>query len=429
MPRLFTLGTLATALSLPLSAAAQDNPTVAIVGLHQADLSVADQREASEVFVDAVRQAGFFTPRSPMWVQDRLDGREPLVLRDAFGGQGRALLEEGRTLYAQAQMDESVAVLEEAVTELGENMSLSRSPRDLWDALVYLGVARQAAGDYRGGRDAFEDAIALMPLRAPSAQEFPPDLIQRYEDLRRERRALATDVEVLAGDDGTVVWLNGERKGTTPLVIEGVIPGTNYFFGESPLGFTALASQDLPEARRSTVQLRLDTPQLVDPDRSDIGRSRQVASLYSALGEALEADLVLVAGTMEGQASAQLYSRRTDTWTEPVTTRYVGSSADELADVLPSLWVKVRRDGTFEEDAREALPRGLDVSGNVLLSRMLLLPEQDLFADLREDDKPKKLGKVLIITGVTAAVIGGLAWGTAFALTEPYQGRVGVTVP
>jgi len=235
MPRSFTLGILA----LTHVASAQDEPTVGIVGLHQADLSVTDQRDASEVFAVAVEQAGFFEARRPLWISDRLQGREALVLRDAFGGGGRQLLEEGRALYGQAQMDQAVATLEEAVQTLGQTFALTRGPRDLWDALIYLGAARQASGDYRGGRDAFEAAVAVMPLRTPSAQEFPPDLISRYEDLRRERQALATSVRVTAGDDGTVVWVNGERRGTTPVVIEDVIPGTNYFIGESPLGFTA----------------------------------------------------------------------------------------------------------------------------------------------------------------------------------------------
>ena len=140
-------------------------------------------------------------------------------------------------------------------------------------------------------------------------------------------------------------------------------------------------------------------------------------------------DLLLFAGTESGQATAQLYSPRTDTWTEPVSTRYVGSSADELADVLPTLWVKVREDGTFEPDARTSLPRGLDVSGNVMLSRMLLLPDQDLFADERTEPKKKNLGKVLLASGITVAVLGGVAWGAAYALTDPFQGRVGVTLP
>lgn len=425
MPRSSTLGLLFVC----SSALAQDTPTLAIVGLHQADLSVRDQRDASETFAIAVEQAGFFKPKRPVWIGDRLRGREQLVLRDAFGGTGRSLLEEGRALYGQAQMDQATRTLQDAVDALGQSMALTRSPRDLWEALIYLGAARQAGGDYRGGRTAFSQAIAVMPLRTPSAQEFPPDLIQRYDDLRRERQALATDVRVTAGDDGTVVWLNGERKGITPLWVEDVIPGRNYFAGESPLGFTAFEIADIQEAAQGNVALQLDTPMLARPEGAAVARSRQMSSLYAALGEAIDVDLILVAGTAEGQASAQLYSPRTDTWTEPVTTRYVGSSADELADVLPTLWVKVREDGTFEPSERASLPRGLDVSGNVMLSRMLLLPDQDLFADVRTEDKPKKLGKILLWTGIGVVVAGGIAYGTVYALTDPFQGRIGVTTP
>ncbi len=425
MPRSFTLVTLL----LAGPALAQDTPTVAIVGLHQADLSVSDQREASEIFAQAIEEAGFFEARRPKWVADRLRGREPLVLRDAFGGAGRSRLEEGRTLYGQAQMDQAVFTLEEAVETLGQGLALTRSPRELWDALIYLGAARQAAGDYRGGRTAFEQAIAVMPLRTPSSQEFPPDLIQRYDDLRRERQALATTVRVTAGDDDTAVWLNGEHKGTTPLTVEDVIPGRNYFYGESPLGFSAFQVADVQEARQGEVALRLDTPMLASPASSETGRARQIADLYSALGESLEVDMILVAGTAEGEATAQLYSTRTDTWTTTVSTRYVGSSADELSDVLPTLWVSVREDGTFEPNARVATPRGLDVSGDVLLSRILLLPEQDAFADERTEKKPKKVGKILLGVGIGVAVAGGVAWGTAYALTEPFQGRIGFSQP
>jgi hypothetical protein len=183
------------------------------------------------------------------------------------------------------------------------------------------------------------------------------------------------------------------------------------------------------EAQQGEVALRLDTPMLASPASSETGRARQIAGLYAALGESLEVDMILVAGTAEGEATAQLYSTRTDTWTSTVSTRYVGSSADELSDVLPTLWVNVREDGTFEPSARVASPRGLDVSGDVLLSRVLLLPEQDVFADERTEKKPKKVGKVLLGVGIGLAVAGGVAWGTAYALTEPFQGTVGFSQP
>lgn len=422
MPRLLTAGML----MVGLPAFAQQVPTVAVVGLHQADLDVAAQRQGADALVLAIDDSGFFDARSPRWVADRLAGREAIVLQEAFLGPGRALLDEGRTLYGQAQAADAVPVLEQAVASLLDGMATARSTRDLWDAQVYLGAARLRAGDGRGAREAFEAAVALNPPRSLSAAEFPPDLVERYEDVRRERVALATSVEVSAGDEGTEVWVNGERRGVAPLVVDGVLPGRNLFAGRSPLGFTAFEVVDVPAARRHAVALRLRDPILAAAPSGRVPRARQVDGLYAALGESVGTDLILVAGGESGRATLQLYSPRTDTWSTAREIAYSGSAADELVAALPDLLVAVRDDATFEADARVALPEPLDVSANGLLARMLVLPETDLFADERVKHKKPMPGwaKGVVWGAVGAAVVGGAAWGTAWALTDPFQGTI-----
>jgi hypothetical protein len=429
MPRARLFGILAFAAAAP--AQAQNLPTIGVVGVHQGDLDVDGQRAASEMIADAIAESGFFAPKRPREIADRLAGRESLVLEEAFLGPGRALLEDGRTLYAQALPDEAVPVLEQAVSTLRNGMATASSTRDLWEAWLYLGASRLTAGDARGARDAFEAAVALNPLRTPSSTTFPPDLVSRYEDVRREQSALRATVRITSPDSGTTVRVNGEDRGEAPLALTDVVPGEVFVTGVSPLGFTAFEVVNVPEAGRLDVPLRLGPPTLAAPAGTAGGRARQTAALYQAVGASSGADLLLVAHTSGGQVTAQLYSVRTDTWSTPASTPYVGSSGDEAARLVSELVVGVREDGTFDADHRATLPDPLDVSTNTLLAHVLVLPDQDVFTDERvKVKKPMpKWAKGVLFGALGAAVVGGASYGAAWGLTDPYQGSIRVTPP
>jgi len=424
MPRFVLLGILA----LPGASLAASLPTVAVVGLHQEGLTPDQQRHATDDIAAAIDDTGFFRARTLDMLEPVLQGRQEIVLEEAFLGPGRALLDDGRLLYNQAQPDEAIPVLEDAVETLRLAMATATSTRDLWEAWFLLGAARSDAGKAAEAREAFEAAVAVNPVRTADAARFPPSLVERYEAIRKEREQLASVLTVEADERDTSIWLNGSPRGTVPLEVDDVVPGENYIHARSPHGFFAYEAITVPEAGRKAVSLRLGEPTLGLPADSRAARQRQVSGLYRALGHYAGVDLVLLAGTIDDQLVLQLYSPRTNGFSEPLSIPYGGVASDEAVEALSELLAGVRDDATFEEDNRAALAAPLDVGANHFLARMLILTSET--PGLEPDKKKFPVWATAVLVGVgVAAVAGATAGGISYALTDPHQGQIVIDLP
>jgi len=422
MHRLALLGLL-----LPLPALAAPLPTIAVVGLHQDSLTPDQQERASTEIAEAIDDSHFYQARVLGDLEPNLHGREQIILDDAFLGPGRALLDDGRLLYNSAQPDEAVPILTDATKVLRLAMATATTTRDLWDAWFLLGASYNTIGRPKEARRAFEQAIAVEPLRSPDAARYPPSLIQRYEAIRKERLQLASVLTVTADERDTRIWLNGEERGTVPLTLTNVVPGDNYVHARSPHGFFAYEAVHVPEAGQKRVDLRLGEPTLGYPAEGRVARSRQVTGLYRSLGRRLGVDLVLLGGTVGDNLVLQLYSPRSDGFSQPLSIPCADACGDEAVDALPELLAGVREDGTFEDDNHAALAAPLDVGANHWLARALILPPR---AEAPETAKKMPRWLTWTLTGVgAAAVVGGTAWGVSWALTDPDQGKVIVLPP
>ena len=85
------------------SASARERTTIAVVGVHQETLTQDAQTAAIEEIAETIEKLGKFDallPRDLTWI---IQGREEVILQEAFTFRGRRLLDDGKTLYAQAQ--------------------------------------------------------------------------------------------------------------------------------------------------------------------------------------------------------------------------------------------------------------------------------------------------------------------------------------
>jgi hypothetical protein len=110
-------------------------------------------------------------------------GTSQPAIGDAEVRRGIALVDEG-------EYDVAILTLDGAVRRLaGEK---GHSTRDLAEAYFYLGVAYLGKGHETSAKARFRDAVQQVRDMSPSAEKFPPRVIELFEKAREESRAEPT---------------------------------------------------------------------------------------------------------------------------------------------------------------------------------------------------------------------------------------------
>ena len=351
-------------------AEAKERPTVAVVGVHDAGLDAEGQERTARALVDAIGTDRRLDALPPSDVARAIAGREVALLADAALGPGRRLLEDGRILNDQAQPEEAVPVLEQAVAALSDAMRVVDASRELWDALVVLGAAHLAAGSKRDAEAAFTSAAILNPQREPDPARLPPAVVEGYRAARG--KAAERKGSLTARPDGEAeVWIDG-RPATTGRAEE-VLAGLHHVRARGADGRTAYTTVEVPQGATAAADLKLGAPALAVPASTAFATARQTSDLYRALGVAAGADLVLVAGGRDGKATAQLYSATADRFGSPVSFTYEGTMDDELIAAMPIVVAAVADDGTLRGETSTSAA-ALEPSANALLAAMIWAP-------------------------------------------------------
>jgi tetratricopeptide (TPR) repeat protein len=377
-------------LALALAGAAQAAPTVAIVGIHQAELTPEAQQQTADAIARAMDDSGKADGRTPKEVHTLLAGKEEVVLREGLLGEGRRLFAEARNLYNQASWSDAIPVLESAIASLERSIPGSNTTRELWEAWVYLAACNQQLEAFDGANAAFAQAVALNANRQPDAAVFPPDLVTAFDAVRTPLLAQATTLEV-AGDPAAeaVVWLDGENKGKMPLVVTGVLPGKHYLNLRSGAG-QGSAEVFVPPAEGGAaptavkVDGALGAASLGSAEESTGARGRQNAAFYRALGQQTAADFVLLAGVDGSTLTLQLYSREIDAFSRATEIPVTGTADDEALAAIPLLLNQLGPDGKLPVTATVASAAPFQIGTNSLVAQMLLEPAR--FAPPRDND-------------------------------------------
>jgi tetratricopeptide (TPR) repeat protein len=425
---------------LALSPSALAAPSVAVVGIHQPELSTDAQAQAAEALAKAIDDTGKADGKTPKEVHLLLSGREEVVLREGLLGEGRRLFAEARNLYNQASWADAIPVLESAVAALERGIPGSNTTRELWEAWVYLGACHQQLEAFEAANAAFSQAIALNPNRQPDAAVFPPDLVAAFDAVRVPLASQVTTLEV-AGDPMAMamVWLDGENKGKMPLVVQNVMPGKHYLNLRSPTGQgSAEVFVPPPEGGAPPTPVKVDgvlgEASLGAAEESAVSRGRQNAAFYRALGQQASADFVLLAGVDGSTLTLQLYAREIDAFSRPTEVPMSGTADDEAIAAIPIVLAQLDADGKLPVGSTVANAAGFGIGTNSLVAQLLLEPAR--FAPPRDPGNTGPTeggrGNGLLIGGIVAGTlaVGGGAAIAAVLLGggEPEPGTGSVTV-
>jgi tetratricopeptide (TPR) repeat protein len=425
-------------LSTANPAAAAEVPNLAVVGLHQESLTAEDQERAIAGLVEAIDATERFEALGPDRVAGFIRGRERIILEESLLSAAEASLLEGKNKYNEALPDEAVPLLQEAIDAYRLGIAATNTTKDLWEAWVYLGTSHLSLEQAAEARAAFINAVALNPDREPNPALFPPAVQQAYEAARTELRAAPVKLAIQA-DGPATVWVDGEEVGKSPVQIE-VLPGEHHVVarGEGTQAYSrvdievpdpATAPGAEPEgAEPSTqgVRLAMKPPELGEPSASELGRSRQIGQLYTALGtRAVGLDLILVAGTDGGNLHLQLYHPATEAFSQAMEIPYVDDADDEAIQGVGLLLNRVDADGNLSQTSPNAAP--LDIGANAELALLLTQPRDPIATrgggGSGEGGSGGKAGAGVIL-GIVGGVVAAGAAGTGiyFATQGGNQG-------
>jgi len=366
---------------LPLFVAAAAHsatlPEVALVGFHVEGVDATAARQALAPVVDALQSTGRVTAIGPDEVARRIDGRESLIVTQAFVGPAKALLEEGRVLYERADPGQAIPVLEEAVQAFNATMATTTDNRPLIEALLTLGFAYNVMGDDERARRAFARVAQLDPDRELDEINYAPKIVNFYADVRSQVLARGQgDLEVEASQPGAEVIVDGRRVGVTPMVIQDLPVGRHFLLVVGEGGHRSFGVVEIDAVERGKVHLDLTDRRLAEPDDDSRGRARQTEQLYRTLGEHLGADAILLGGIDEtGDLGLQLYTPRTGAFSKILHTAPGGSPYDAAADLVPAMAAYLNPTGELRPDRISPGILALDVAADDLLAELLLNPQ------------------------------------------------------
>lgn len=386
--------------------AADDQPTLAVVGIHQDGLDATSQSVWLPELAAAVAADGRFATITGDDLSRALVGRESIVLQEAFMGPGQRLLDDGQALADQAQPEEAVVTLEEARDALLLGVGPTNSVEELWQAEATLGSEYRVLGSNDDADAAFARAVALMPSRLLDPARYPPDLVAAYAVVRDVRTAEVGSLEVTA-DAEVEVYLDGEARGAAPLTLTDVVAGTHHVVVRAEDGSMDYGTVDVATGEAATFSATVQPPSLGESSSSRYGRARQTSALYKSLARQAEVDLVLLAGVSEGMLHIQLFSRPSDAFSTPIEVPYVGTAEDELIAHATEVLRFANDDGSLPSALSAAAPVPLSVDANAWLASVLLAPPDLSTVELVEVRSIP--WTPIILTGVGVAAAGTTA--------------------
>lgn len=355
--------------------------TVAVVGVHDASLDLATQAELAAALGAAVEVNGRFDALSPDAFALELAGRETQVLEAAFLVDGRRLLERGRGLFMQAQLEAALPVLQQASTELSAAVPLTNSVRDLWDSWMLLATVHHNLGDEVNARDALTSAIALDAVRRPDSAVFPPRVLELFDEEHSNAMAELTALEVSVQAEAATVFVDGSSRGPSPAWIEDLAPGTHHVLARSAGGEVGYRRVEVLAGEEDAITLEVSAPRLesVRP----VPPARQTGALYRALGRFGSPDLLLLTGRTPDGWAVQLHAPAQDAFSTPVVLG-AAPSRTELITAVDRILQQVGRTAELPVVMPPPTAIALKSADNAILASMLLVPAPALVVPVPE---------------------------------------------
>ncbi len=137
------------------------------------------------------------------------------ILAGPVAGQDSSVLKRGETLYLQGKLDAARSALLSAVENLSNDILKSK-------AHLYLGMVALAGGQKEEAEEQFRWAVSLHPQNKLSAREFPPNVVQLYDQARAMTLGA---VSVQTNPSDAEVYIDGALVGLTPVQVGDLLAG------------------------------------------------------------------------------------------------------------------------------------------------------------------------------------------------------------
>ncbi len=255
----------------------------------------------------------------------------------------RAALEQLKDGAKQAQrlrFPQAIRALRKGIDGLTRNLDLLDNYDRLVDAKILLAVAYFRRGQQRAGTDVLQHVARLRPDQRLDRSKYPPVFTVEFNKavgraLERPRGAL----RVTSAPAGANVILNGRSMGTTPLLIDEIIPGEHHLvvrLGDKAWGKTVAVREAGTHESHADLGAGGPNAPVTMGDALAANRfDKQVRKTARKLGKDAGGDFVLVSAMARGAGmftiGVFLGDVRKGEWTElaPLSPDY-----DMLSDAI-----------------------------------------------------------------------------------------------
>ena len=291
------------------SAFAGNTPKVYVVGLHVPGLIGDKPEEAAEALTKALDDSGKVDALAPAETSKVISGRETLILDGYALGPGQKRLQEAHVLYDNAQPDQAIPKLQDAIQLLSAGLAVSTDVRSLQEALMLLGVCYVGLGDEPSARDAFKRSVILDPGRELDAVNYPPSVVSLFNDVRTSvAKGTPGKLSVTASMDAEL-FIDGKSRGPVSDGAISLVAGTHYVLVRAANGASHFEVVNLAGGGAAKVDALLAERSVGHSEDDPAARSRQTRELYAAVGQYATGGVVVFGGVLpSGQVALQLYS-------------------------------------------------------------------------------------------------------------------------
>lgn len=226
----------------------------------------------------------------------------------------RTHLQAGREAYLAFELPTAIEELNAAVAAFDGAATALEDPQDLGQSLLLLGAAYAFDGRTRDATRIFARLHTQMPQITPDPNEFPPEVVERFQAARpRDAGSPSGAIHVETDPPGSIAFVDFVARGVTPLDVGGLIGG-DHVVRMTRVGGTPAVQPVTVRGRRPVA-----TSAMLFDDENAAGLADAVEAVRSAPADTLPADHPLrqVAAILELERIA-------------VVRTSAGSSADEV---------------------------------------------------------------------------------------------------
>lgn len=215
--------------------------------------------------------------------------------------EARAALESGKDLYLRLEVDRAAERLEAARQAFESALPQTGDFAPLAEALGYLGASRLEMKDLVAADAAFRALLSLRPGFDLDARVYSPDVVQAFARAKfAAAQAPVASLAISSVPQLASVVLDGERRGETPVAIEGVPVGRHYLRIEAPEHHPWSGVVEV-SAPATTKEIRLDPSRAaedlraIEAEARGEGRRAWMVGHAVSLAQAVQVDGVAVA--------------------------------------------------------------------------------------------------------------------------------------